>query len=222
MTVNGFEKQRENAEADLPLPRLTPLRETWCSQQQVDAACDFLSRQKPEMIRQFVQHEDAERLSEYFDFAYEILDTLAEGGVDVPPTQLGKIDLMCELSRRICQAYGLPEFPPRGQPLAAGPDQPLPPLAKLNIDPGGASRGNFTQEMADSVLAKAYADRPDLWYLLAEEHRHDMRLFAGDEMRALLGRDAQQSFPDKWNDWTPNELFIEALRRIDKMCGIDE
>jgi hypothetical protein len=220
MTANGIEKQRDNA-ASPALPHLKVLRETWCTQQQVDQATDYLQAHNPALIRDLLQWEDMERFSEYFGAAFAILEFLAARGVDVPATQMGKVDLMCEISRRLCAANGFKDFPPRGHALGPGPDK-LPPLIVLPVDPERARRGSLTQEMVDSILAETYQLRPEVWYALGEEQRSDMRLFASDAFMGALGS-AMQGIPaEKINGWTQGELFHEGLSRLYKMCGIEE
>jgi hypothetical protein len=75
---------------------------------------------------------------------------LTEQKVDIPTSLIGRMDLINEFTRRGRDAAGLPEIPPRGNPLAAGPDQPLPPLVKLDINE--RTRKHITQEVADRVL----------------------------------------------------------------------
>ena len=220
MTSTGIEKQHECA-AVPPLPRLKVVRDTWCSQQLADNAADFLQAHKPDLIQELAAEERGERLSEYFNVVYEILDALNEAGQALPATMLGKVDLACELSRRVRNAYGYAELKPKGHPLASGPDQPLPPMVNVPIDEGTARRGNLTQDAVDKILAQTYQRRPDLWYALAEEYRHQMRLFAVDEFQQLLADVAGAEFGDKRNNWAEGELYLEAVRRLHRMCGID-
>ncbi|MEZ0223671.1 MAG: hypothetical protein ACAH83_03895 [Alphaproteobacteria bacterium] len=220
MTSNGIEKQRENPEPIQPLPRLKVLRDTWCDQDTVDRAADYLQANNPDLIREILLEEGAERNSEYFNLAYEVVDYLAMAGVADPATPLGKLDLACEISRRIRKANGKSELTPRGKPLAAGPNVPLPPLAPLAVSEGAQHRGNVTQEMADKVFGIAYKQRPDLWWAFAEEYRHLMCLYAVDEMRALIGKILKEEYGPMKDGWTEGELYIEAVRRVYKMCEI--
>lgn len=222
MTSNGIEKPRENPEPLQPLPRLKVLRDTWCSQDTVDRAADYLQQNNPDLIRELLLEEDGPRAPAFFNIVYEILDYLAEEGVELPAMPLGKMDLACELSRRLRKANGLFDVPPRGKPLAAGPDQPLPPLLKLAIDEDAARRGTLTQELTDRVLQIAYEKQPALWYALAEEYRNHMRLYATDEFPALLAQLMTTEYGDKKSVWTEGELYTEAVRRIYEMCGIKD
>src|SRR6185436_834773 len=74
MTSNGIEKQRENPEPIRPLPRLKVLRNTWCSQEDVERAADCLLENNPDLIRDLVVGENSARTSEYFNLAYELID----------------------------------------------------------------------------------------------------------------------------------------------------
>ena len=223
MTSNGIEKSRENPAALHPLPGLKVLRDTWCSQQTADKAIDYLQAHHPALLQELLAEEEGRRSAAYLNVAHGILDALAEEGVELPATSLGKMDLMCELSRRLRKAYGLFEVPPRGKPLAAGPDQPLPKLPRLAISEGAARRGKVTQEMADRILQSSYDEQPALWFALAEEYRHQMHLYAVDAFREVLARLLAGAVDkDQRNVFTENELFIEAVRRIYAMCGIEE
>jgi hypothetical protein len=68
------------------------------------------------------------------------------------------MDLINEFTRRSRNAAGLPEIPPKGKPLASGPDQPLPPLVKLDINE--RTRKHIMQEMTDRVLQIALSGGP--------------------------------------------------------------
>lgn len=205
-----------------PLPVLPVLRGAWCDQATTDAAISFLEKNKSELLLELLAEENGPRLSSYLNIAYEALEEVEAGGAALPATGLGKIDLIYELSRRLRRAYGLVDVPPLGTPFAAGPDKPLPPLVRLAVSEGAARRGDVTQEMADHALQVTYERRPDLWYALAEEYRLQMRLFAVDEFRALLQKVLDEEYGPRKNNWTDGELFMEAVRRIYKMCGIEE
>ncbi|TAL27083.1 MAG: hypothetical protein EPN97_18160 [Alphaproteobacteria bacterium] len=220
MTSNGIEKPRENPEPIRPLPRLKVLRDTWCNQDTADRAADYLQQNNPDLIRELLLEEGAERNNEYFNLAYETIDYLAEAGIGVPDTLLGKLDLACELSRRIRKANGKTDFVPRGKPLGEGPDKPLPSMPALEISEGAARRGNVTQELADKILKHAYEARPDLWYATAEEYRHLICIYATEEFRKLINDLVAAEFGDTKNMWTPGEMFSEGIRRIYSMCGI--
>lgn len=219
MTSNGIEKPRENPEPLQPLPRLKVLRDTWCSQDTADRAADYLQANNPGLIREILLEEGAERNSEYFNLAYEVVDYLTEAGLDVPATLLGKLDLACELSRRIRKANGKSALTPRGKPLAEGPGK-MPPLSALPISEGAARRGNVTQELADKILNKAYVAQPDLWYAVAEEYRHLICIYATDEFRKLINELVAAEFGETKNMWTASEMFSEGIRRIYHMCEI--
>ena len=219
MTSAGIEKQRDNAVP--PLPHLPVLRGTWCPQADTDRAIDFLQANNPELIAEMLVEEGASRSSDYFNVAFEVLDYLSEAGQPVPATLLGKLDLAYELSRRIRKANGLSEFRLRGTQAGEGPDKPAP-LPSLAVSEGATKRGNVTQELADKILKLSYDQRPDLWFAASEEYRHDICIYATDELRETLRKIVDDAFGPTRNNWTAGEIFIEAVRRIYKMCGIDE
>ena len=202
------------------LPELEVRRGIYCSQQVTDRAIDFLQANNPELIQELLVEEGAQRAWPYFNVAYEVIDYLTEAGVEVPTTSLGKMDLISELSRRLRKAYGFAEVEPRGKPLAAGPDHPLPPLINLEIDEASIRRGGLTQAITDTLLQMAYDKRPDLWYAVAEEYRFLVLPYAIEEFRALLKQIAEAESIPTANHWTMSELTSEAARRIYAMCEI--
>lgn len=132
------------------------------------------------------------------------------------------MDLINEFTRRGRSAYGLPEIPPSGKPLASGPDQPLPSLVKLDLSENTKAHKHVTQEMADRVLQIAYDRRPDLWLAFAEEHRHEVLLDATDQFRELLRQVLAEERPDQNNMWAAMYPYDEAILRIFHMCGVPE
>lgn len=166
----------------MPLPRLKVLRETYCSQQAVDTAIGWMEAHRPELIGKLMEEEHW-REQAYSERAWDILEYLTEEKVEIPTSLIGRMDLINEFTRRGRKAAGLPEIPPKGKPLASGPDQPLPPLAKLDIKE--RTRKHITQEVADRVLQVAFERRPDLWLAFSEEHRHEVLLDATVQFRQV-------------------------------------
>jgi hypothetical protein len=201
----------------MPLPRLKVLRETYCSQQVVDAAVGLVETHRPELIENLMEDEHW-RQQEYSERAWDILEYLTEEKVELPASLIGRMDLINEFTRRGRCAYGRPEIPPKGTPLAPGPDQPLPPLVKLEINE--RTRKRITQEVADSVLQIAYDRRPDLWLAFSEEHRHEVLLDATVQFRVLLRQVLDDERPGESNMWPEMDLYHEALGRILRMCGV--
>lgn len=169
----------------IPLPRLKVLREDYCSQEVTDLAIGWLETHRPDLIENLMLYEHW-RQQDYREAACDILEFLTEQKIPIPTTLMGRMDLVAELTRRGRSAAGLPEIAPSGKPLAAGPDEPLPSLADLEICERSKQKDNLTQEMADRVLPIAYDRRPDLWIAAAEEHRYEVLLDATDEFHALL------------------------------------
>ena len=201
----------------MPLPRLKVLRETYCSQQVVDTAAGLVETHRPELIAKLMEDEHW-RQQDYSERAWDILEYLTEAKAEIPTSLIGRMDLINEFTRRGRDAAGLPEIPPKGHPLASGPDQPLRPLIKLDIDEGTKKR--ITQEMADRVLQITFERRPDLWLAFSEEHRHEVLLDATDQFRDLLRQVLDEERPDQNNMWSKMDLYHEAIARIFRMCGV--
>jgi hypothetical protein len=130
---DGNDSQRETYSSMMPLPRLKILRETYLNRQVVDTAVDLVETHRPELIEKLMEEEHW-RLQAYSERAWDILEYLTEEKVEIPISLIGRMDLINEFTRRDRSAYGRPEIPPKGTPLAPGPDQPLPPLVKLEIN----------------------------------------------------------------------------------------
>jgi hypothetical protein len=201
----------------MPLPGLIALRETYCTQQVLDTAVGWVEAHRPELIKNLMVREHG-RQQDYSERAWDILEYLTEQKVDIPTSLIGRMDLINEFTRRGRCAYGRPEIPPKGTPLAPGPDQPLPPLVKLEINE--RTRKRITKEVADSVLQIAYDRRPDLWLAFSEEHRHEVLLDATVQFRVLLRQVLDDERPGESNMWPEMDLYHEALGRILRMCGV--
>jgi hypothetical protein len=150
------------------------------------------------------------RQQDYSERVWDILEYLTEQKVEIPTSLIGRMDLIDEFTRRGRNAAGLPEIPPKGKPLASRPDQPLPPLIKLDIDEGTKKR--ITQEMADRALQITFERRPDLWLAFSEEHQHEVLLDATDQFRDLLRQVLDEERPDQNNMWWKMDLCDEAIR----------
>jgi hypothetical protein len=205
----------------MPLPQLKVLRETYCSQQVLDTAIGWVETHRSELIENLMRDEHW-RQQDYSERAWDILEYLTEEKVEIPTSLIGRMDLIHEITRRGRSAYGKPEIPPSGKPLASGPDQPLPPLAHLEICEHTKKFNHVTQEMADRVLGIAYEKRPDLWLAFAEEHRHEVLLDATVQMRSLLREVVDAEYPDQNNMWAAMYLYDEAILRIFHMCGVGQ
>ena len=206
----------------LPLPDLPVQRETYCGQSAVNQVTHFLVRHRPELLDRLLLEDFGGTNSDLSDAAWELLDELQPHAAElgVPTIPLGRLDLVCELSRRLRSAYGRKDRRARGRALSEDPRQ-LPPLCPLEIRSDTQRR--LTQAQVDAVLLVEYAARPDLWYAVAEEYRVDLRLDATSEFGSVL----RASLTDRvvgdadFNTWASWDLFHEALRRIIKMCGLD-
>jgi hypothetical protein len=130
------------------------------------------------------------------------------------------MDLIAELTRKGRSVAGLPEIALGDKPLASGPDQPLPPLADLEICDHKKEFKHLTQDTADRVLRIAYDQCPDLLLAVAEEQRHEVLLDATDEFRGLLREVVNAEYPGQYNMWAAMYLYDEGILRIQRMCEI--
>ena len=237
-SINAANRSASGPEKELrSLPVLPLIRQTYCPQNIVDYAIRYIGVQDPALLIEFA---DAEKqrgdFTEYSDVCHGIRDFLLwhaseHAAIPLPHTNLGMLDLVCELSRRTRQAYGLPEIQVRGKPLSEGPYKSFPPLIEMKIHkwaqrPDGV---NLTQEFADAVLPFSYQRRPDLWFETAEEYRHETFVGGADDFRYMLYRMVEDRlapsavhFSDPTVNHITSHLYIEGARRIYRMCEIDD
>jgi hypothetical protein len=140
----------------------------------------------------------------------------------MPTGLIGRLDLVCEIMRRLRKADGRKDLRPRGVPLGDASDR-LPPLCALDI--AKQSKRHLTQEQVDDVLQISYAANPDLWFATAEECRIDLHLdatarFASALQTTLLERISGVG-TESFTLWAPRDAYHEAMRRIIRMCRLD-
>lgn len=204
-----------------PLPELKVIRDTYCDQEMTDTVIRFLQEKRPDLVEAMTHQLKLEQNSMYdrrINAALHYLQTEASKEIEIPETRLGRLDLMWELTRRIAEVYGLLDVYLHGDPLAEGPDQPLPPLAP----PGPFKEGHgITTALENTVAHLIYERRPDIIYELSEQMRRRMRIqeidaqffsFIHTELRPELGiRD----------DLGASTKLLKALRlRVHQMMGL--
>jgi len=192
------------------------VRETYCSQQVADKAIRHVLTSKPDLVYELLMEEHG-RQHDYSEAAWDILEYLEQEHVEVPTTYLGRMDLISELSRRLCRAYGRPDPLPRGHAIA----QPMPPLPRLELCEHTRKYAHVTQELVDGILQRIYERRPDLWFAVAEEYRYYVLLDATTEFGRMIEEIASTEFPEQRNLWTMMDVRLEGVRRMYQMCGIE-
>lgn len=158
------------------LPELPVIRHAYCSKETVDAAVSWLSSERSDLLMKLLDEETAIRNIMYYEAIAKIMNVLrkeAGAQIDVPQTELGMVDLLYEISRRLRKAYGLTDIPPRGKPLAPSPNGPFPPMLAVKVSQRNEERG-ATQEIVDTVLADFYDQRPDLWFVASEAAQRNL------------------------------------------------
>jgi hypothetical protein len=128
---------------------------------------------RPELIEKLMEEEHW-RQQAYSARAWDIIEYLTEEKVEVPVSLIGRMDLINDSLALSAAPMASRGFHQKGAPLAPGPDQPLPPPVKLDINE--RFRKHITQEMTDRVLQIAYERQPDLWLTFSEEHHHEVLL----------------------------------------------
>lgn len=119
---------------------------------------------------------------------------------------IGRLNRMCRLD---------------GHPLAAGPDQRLPPLVEMELAATTLALG-LTPAMVSLVLKSAYRARPDLWYGTGEWARGHGKQEPRDELRELVGAELVELSPESSGPQVRQAVFSEAYRRIYRMCGMED
>ena len=120
------------------LPVLPMLRQTYCPQNIVDYAIRYIQEHNPPLLVEFAEAERGRGdYTNYGDACYGIAEFLSHASehdpIPLPHTNLGMLDIVYELSRRVRQAYGLSPIRPLGRPLSEGPYQSFPPLIEMKI-----------------------------------------------------------------------------------------
>jgi len=206
----------EAEERPVIVHELPVLREDYCSQQVADFAIRYLLTNRPDLVSELLLEEHG-RQHDYTEAAWDILEYLEQQQVEVPKTLLGRMDLISELSRRLCRAYGRPDPLPRGHSIA----QPMPGLPHLEMCEHVRRWAHVTQELVDAILQRIYDHRPDLWFAVAEEYRYLVLLDATTEFGRLIEDIASNEFPEQWNMWTMMDVRLEGVRRMYFMCGVE-
>lgn len=206
-----------------PLPELKILRTTYCSQDMADNAIKFIQWKNPDLLNQMSVLEKTPRNHNFFQAVEKIVLFLKEsdeGQLEIPSSILGMLDLMHELSRRIRKAHDLPEIELRGCSLIERLGVSLPPMPNTKLQDSSIQSG-LTQEDADKVLQYMYKSKPELFFYLAEEMRHQMALAETEGtfrlfLKDTLDRDLSVSLPFLARGC----LLMEARCRLRKMCEI--
>jgi hypothetical protein len=207
-----------------PLPDLPVRRETYCSQNAVDQATRFLVRRHEDLLQQMRQEDCNGYHMDRSEAAWELLEALQAGAtdIDMPAGLIGRLDLACEIIRRLRKADGRQDLRPRGIPLGEAPDR-LRPLCGLDIAKQRMRR--LTQEQVDDVLQVSYAANPELWFATAEECRIDLQLDATQRFRSALQTTLLECIPgvgiENFTLLAPSEIYHEAMSRIIRMCRLD-
>jgi len=199
---------------------LPVVREDYCSQLVADNAIRYVLTNNPDLVYALLL-EVRGRHHEYYEAAWAILEYLDEQQVGIPTTPLGRMDLIHELSRRLCRAYGYPEPVPIGHPLISSPGQPLPPLPRMELCEHVRKWAHSTQELVDAILQRVYDRRPDLWFAVSEEYRHDILLDGTAQFGLLIEQIASTEFPEQRCLWTMMDVRLEGVRRMYHMCGME-
>lgn len=211
-----------------PMPELPVIRDTYCSQDMADKAISYLWEKKSDLLlkmmnaekREFIQYDYTRYIPDYLGQVIRFLRKEASQDIALPETDLGMMDLSFELSRRLRKARGLPEYKIPGRPLAAGPEGPFPPelphlpiLDKVPL--------NLNQEQIDSIIDRAYKQRPDLFWELVEYMRRG--LIHGGSAHNELTFLFKDFLPDSVESSDLNSLYKitgEAYKRLGKLCDI--
>jgi hypothetical protein len=206
----------------LPLPELKVLREDFASQALTDQVISSLEKGRPDLLALLLEQESASRQANYYKAADKFIRHLLSGS----PVRyssfggyLGMLDTISELSRRLRKAYGFTDIGISGQPLSKNPNGPLPPLIHIELDQYSINIG-LTQPVADGALNAAYLQRPDLWYVTAEQVRRRLRLYDVSNEFHQLFRELVSNEEAQNLNTVASYLQAEAYRRVTAMCNV--
>lgn len=208
-----------------PLPELPVIRDTYCSQEMTDVLVRHLQEERPDLIAELVRQErrglpdghDDLHGKRYGD-VIEYLRAQAGDSFHVPPTRIGMLDLLYELSRRIRKALNLQEIPVFGKPLAPGPEGPFPPLVQQPVRVVKNPEHQLPQELVDRVVHAAYEQAPNIFYDFAEQMRRLMRSYEiSQAFYGLIKKSLPGGQEDPWNI-----TLGSAHSRLHEMCEMPD
>lgn len=204
-----------------PLPKLSVIRGAYCSQEMTDRLIKYLQDNRPDLVEELAQQEkrllpdgrDDLHGKKYGDvIAY--LRERVDSSVQVPPTHIGMLDLLYELSRRIRSALNLQEVPILGRPLASSPEGPFPPLTQKSVEIVKNKEHQLSQSLVDNAIQSAYERAPEIFYDFSEQMRRMMRSY---EISQSFQRLIKDSLPEGQTDpW--NITMGSAYGRLYEMC----
>lgn len=214
-----------------PLIELPVLRSTYFGQEETDKALRYLWEKKPELVRKQAEQEPSNFDQAYIMQLAHIVDFLrneASNEIDIPKTNLGMLDLLFELSRRLRRALDIKPWELRGCPLMDTPNDLAPDLPSLQIKTsnGGENYHGVTQEMVDRIISGAYKDAPELFYQTAECLRrgHIWPWDISNQMKPVIQANIS---PSDLKALRNEGLLIrtvqrEIARRLVKYCEIND
>ena len=150
-----------------PLPALTVYRETYCSQEMTDNVVSYLEENAPDLLYSCMVDETPVydiRFKAYGELVHYLNHEVTKK-ISIPDKNLGLVDLVYEISRRIRTAYNLPEIKIIGRALTPTIDGPYPILSSFyNVDK------DLDKDLV-LVTELSYDRDPALWYFLSEAMR---------------------------------------------------
>lgn len=213
---------------DLPiLTNLPVYRETYCDQKTTDAVLGALWEQRPDLIAPMVavEAEPDVKTARHYDYRrvagkiIEYVRKAPEFSAMAPPSRLGMLDLIYELTRRIRYSLKLPPLPIEGRDFAPSDQGPFPNIDSYIIDTNSYTNSYYTKIGKDKisfVLAEVYRISPGAFYELAEQYRRNITSYEitynfTDLVGAVSGEESGN---------LPGDVLREAIHIIYRVCEI--
>ena len=213
-----------NTEDKLPeLLHLDVIRNMYCSQEQVDGICDYLWTYKSDIVKEMLEYEKIEDVlfahsGNYKDVCDNLVDYLREEvpkAINIPDTNIGMLDLLYEISRRIRKSINLEDIAPIGGSLSIRRSDRnfYPNLLDIQID-----NPSSKQEVINKIIEEAFNNNHNLFYDYAEQTR--LLMYMSDITSSLqLVIWNSISREDKKNPIFLASVMNDIDIRIDKICG---
>jgi hypothetical protein len=169
-----------------PLIALPVLCSDFCDQETTDRLLAMIWEAQLEdlalMAREEQQTFPSNRDEIYRKRSYVVEEFFLEHGAEALArvnSDVAIVHLMNECSRRLRAVQGLHKFPVFGHPLAEKIDGPYPELtAPETHEYAQLETGPVTADIINRVCGRAYREKPELFYALAEELRLSMLTYS--------------------------------------------
>lgn len=179
-----------NIEGLKPFKRLKVLRETYCTQEQVERTLDWFQHERSAWIIEelsyvpYVYEPHYKYTLYFYDCVMQELKK-APAEIQLPDDTLARLDFATEMHRRLALVYGFGDMivEPVGKPIAIHRGSAIPPIPQLKELRGWRGYIHYDwykskehREAVEKILSNFWRDYPAIVYEIAELSRQGFRL----------------------------------------------